>query len=185
MLKLCTENWQHSTREGLLAFILRSQSASSSRELWPSRLAGGERGELALGALAVGGGGNLGGAAVALGHTLVFLADLLGGSARAADGSHIAIVGVDADKVGSYAVGLDVLDDNVAGAAVASAVAAATVKLAGVDDGEAIDGNSAAAVVLDDLVLGVLCTSTLDEDVAAAEGRDGVLKRVLARAISG
>lgn len=112
--------------------------------------------------------------AVALGDALVLLADLLGLTAGARDAGGVAEVGVDADDVGADAVDLDVLDDDVTGAAVAGAVAAGAVELADVDVGAAADGDGAAAVVLDDLVLSLLGTAALDEDVAVAEGRDGV-----------
>lgn len=111
---------------------------------------------------------------LALLDALVLLADLLGGAAAVGDGGGVAVVGVDADEVGRQAVGLYVLDDDVARAAVARAVAARAVELAGVDDGHAVDGHGAAAVVLDDLVDGARGAAALDEDVAVAEGGDGI-----------
>lgn len=86
----------------------------------------------------------------------------------------IAVVGVDADEVRGHAVGADTVDDDVARPAVVGAVAAAAVQLADVDDGEVLDSDGAAAVVLDDLVLGLLGATALDQDVAGAEGGDGV-----------
>lgn len=158
-------------------------------------LASGERREPALSTLAVGGGGHLLAAAVALGDALVLLADLLGLAARVADSGScwkamwsaaysygdgkgraltVAVVGVDADEVRSHAVGADAVDNDVAGAAVGGAVAAAAVQLADVDDGEVPDGDSAAAIVLDDLVLGLRSAAALDQDVAGTKGGDGV-----------
>lgn len=90
---------------------------------------------------------------VAGGGALVLDARLLdAGGARAGDGGDVAVVGVDADQ-GLAVVGLDVLDDDVA-LAHGLAVAAGAVQLAKVDDGEAVDGHGAQAVVLDDLVVG-------------------------------
>lgn len=137
-------------------------------------LARGKLGQSSLRTTAVGGGRDLGAAAAALVDALVLLAHLLGGAARAGDGGNITVVRVDADEVGGQAEGPDVLDDDVAGAAVVATVAAGPVQLARVDDGVVLDGDGAAAVVLDDLVVGVLGAAALDEDVAIAEGRDGV-----------
>lgn len=90
---------------------------------------------------------------VAGGGALVLDARLLdGGGAGAGDGGDVAVVGVDADQ-GLAVVGLDVLDDDVA-LAHGLAVAAGAVQLAKVDDGEAVNGHGAQAVVLDDLVVG-------------------------------
>lgn len=68
---------------------------------------------------------------------LVFLANHLGGTARAADGGSIAEVGVDADQIRSHTGGADTFNDNFARrlALVVSAVAARAIELAGVDDG--------------------------------------------------
>lgn len=113
-------------------------------------------------------------ALAALLHTLVLLARLLDAAATAArDVGSVAEVGVDADHLGDT-LGLDVLDHDFAGTAVVGAVAAAAVELAGVDDGEVLDGDGALAVVLDDLVLGLLGAATLDEDIAAAQSRNGI-----------
>lgn len=90
---------------------------------------------------------------VAGGGALVLDARLLdAGGAGAGDGGDVAVVGVDADE-GLAVVGLDVLDHDVA-LAHGLAVAAGAVQLAKVDDGEAVDGHGAQAVVLDDLVVG-------------------------------
>lgn len=127
-------------------------------------------------ALAVGSGADLLALAVALGDTLELLADLLdAGAARSGDVGGVAVVGVDANQVGD-ALGLDVLDDDVAGATVVGAVTASAVELAGVDDGEVLDSDGSAAVVLDNLVLGLLGTTALDQDITIAEGRDGIYK---------
>lgn len=125
-------------------------------------------------ALAVGSGADLLALAVALGDTLELLADLLdAGAARSRDVGGVAVVGVDANQVGDT-LGLDVLDDDMAGATVVGAVTASAVELAGVDDGEVLDSDGSAAVVLDNLVLGLLSTTALDQDIASAEGRDGI-----------
>lgn len=127
-------------------------------------------------ALAVGSGADLLALAVALGDTLELLADLLdAGAARSGDVGGVTVVGVDANQVGD-ALGLDVLDDDVAGATVVGAITASAVELAGVDDGEVLDSDGTAAVVLDNLVLSLLGTTALDQDVTSAEGRDGIYK---------
>ena len=92
------------------------------------------------------------------------------------NGSRVAVVGVDADERLAI-VGLDVLDADVAQAHLA-AVAAAAVELAKVDGGEAVDGDGAQAVVLDDLVVGVLGAAALDAGVAVAFDGEGVLADV-------
>jgi len=106
---------------------------------------------------------------------LELLADGLdGSSAGAGDGSGTAEVGVDTGKDLSV-VGLDVLDDDRAGDAVL-AVTAGAVELAEVHDGEAVNGDRALSVVLDDLVVSGLGTSALDHGVSVTlEG-----KRILA-----
>lgn len=127
-------------------------------------------------ALAVGSGADLLALAVALADTLELLADLLdAGAARSGDVGGVTVVGVDANQVGDT-LGLDVLDDDVAGATVVGAVTASAVELAGVDDGEVLDSDGSAAVVLDNLVLGLLGTTALDQDITSAEGRDGIYK---------
>lgn len=137
-----------------------------------SDLASGQSG-LALAAVS---GADLLALAVALADTLELLADLLdAGAARSGDVGGVTVVGVDANQVGDTP-GLDVLDDDMAGATVVGAVTASAVELAGVDDGEVLDGDGSAAVVLDNLVLGLLGTTALDQDVAIAEGRDGIYK---------
>jgi len=132
-------------------------------------LTSGQLGERSLCSLAVSRGRDLARRPVALAHTLVFLADLLGNTARAADSSGIAIVGVDAHKVGGNAVDLDVADHNVAWAAVIGAVTAAAVDLADVNESGVLDGHGSATVVLNDLVAGRGCSATLPEDVAVSE----------------
>jgi hypothetical protein len=113
-------------------------------------------------------------AAVALLYTLELLANLLDtGSAGARDIGSVAVVGVDANEV-TNALGLDVLDDNVARATVIGAVTAPAVEFAGVNNGEALNGNGTTAVMLDDLVLGLLSTATLNQSIAVAKDRDGI-----------
>ena len=122
-----------------------------------------------MSALAVGGSRDLTRRSIALANTLVLLADLLGNTARAADGSGVAVVGVDANEVGGNAVNLDVADHDVAWAAVVGAVATAAVDFADVDEGRVFDGHGATAVVLDDLVACRGRSTTLPEDIAVSE----------------
>ena len=98
------------------------------------------------------------------------LADLLGaGGAGVGDGGGVAVVGVDAHKVGGNAVDLDVADHDIAWAAVVGAVATAAVDLADVDEGRVPDGHGSTAVVLNDLVACRGRSATLPEDVAVSE----------------
>lgn len=122
-----------------------------------------------LGALAVRSSRDLGRRSIAFGHTLVLLADLLGNTTRAADGSGITVVGVDANEVGRNAVDLDVADHDVAWAAVVSAVATAAVDLADVNESCVLDGYGSTAVVLDDFVACRSRSAALPEDVARSE----------------
>lgn len=125
-------------------------------------------------ALTVGGGANLSALATTLLYTLKLLAHLLDtSSAGARDAGSVAEVGVNANKV-TNALGLDILDDNVARATVVTAVTASAVEFAGVNNGEALNSDGTAAVVLDDLVLGILSTTTLNQDIAITEDRDGI-----------
>lgn len=94
-------------------------------------------------------------------------------SARSRDCRDVTVVGVDAHQLGD-ALGLDVLDDDVARAAIVAAVAAAAVELAGIDDGVVLDRDRAAPVVLDYLVDRVLRAAALDENVAFAKEGDSV-----------
>lgn len=105
------------------------------------RLACRERRELSLGTKAGILRIDLATATAALVDALVFLADHLGGAARAADGGSIAKVGVDADQIRSHTAGTDSLNDNLARglALVVGAVTAGAVELAGVDDGVVAD----------------------------------------------
>lgn len=93
------------------------------------------------------------------------------GAARVADVRRVPEVRVDAHDVRGDVAQLDAVDEHVAGPAVTRAVAAAAVQLAGVDGGEAADGDGADAVVLDDLVDGVGRAAAVDQDVALAEER--------------
>ncbi|KAJ8116580.1 hypothetical protein OPT61_g2028 [Boeremia exigua] len=136
-----------------------------------TRLARGDGGELA------GVGGTLGdglGLAAGLG-ALELLADLLdaGSAGGAVDGGGVAEVGVDADEE-LAAVGLDVLDDNVALGALL-AVSAGAVELAEVGDLEAVDGDGTGTVVLDDLVLSASGTTTGDGGVTVLLEGESVL----------
>lgn len=112
-------------------------------------------------------------------HALVFLAYLLAPPTATLHGRRIAKVTVNADQIARHAVDLDVLHDNAARPAVAGAVAARAVQLAGVDDCVVLDGDGAAAVVLHDFVDGLLRAAALDEGVAGAEDGDGVWVRRL------
>ena len=106
--------------------------------------------------------------------TLVLLTHLLNArSTGTLDVRSIAVVRVDANQLG-YTLGLNPRDDHVPGSSVIGAVAAAAVQLAGVHDGEVLDRDCAAAVVLDDFVLGFLRAAAFDEDIAGAESRNCV-----------
>lgn len=110
--------------------------------------------------------------------TLVLNADLLDGrSASSSDGGDVALVGVDASEDLSVE-GLDVLDDNVAGAHLL-AVTARSVELTEVDNGEAIDGDRSETVVLDDLVLSTGSTTALDESVTVTLEGESILADLL------
>jgi hypothetical protein len=132
-------------------------------------LTSGQLRQRSLSALAVGRSRDLGRRSVALAHTLVLLADLLGNTTRAADGSGIAVVGVDAHEVGGNAVDLDVADHDIAWATVVGAVATAAVDLTDVDESRVLDGHGSTAVVLNDLVAGRGSSATLPEDVTVSE----------------
>lgn len=141
--------------------------------IWPHDLAGWEG--QSLGAPAVGSGGEfLWVLAAVLLNSLVFLADLLDAcSAGSRDGCNIAVVGVDANKLVD-ALGLDVLDDDVARATVVAAVSASAVKLASSDNRVVLDCDGSTSIVLDDLVLCVLGTASLDKDVTVTKGRNRI-----------
>lgn len=126
-------------------------------------------------ALAAGGGVDLLAlAAVALLYTLKLLANLLDtSSAGARDVGSVAVVGVNTNEV-TNTLSLNVLDDNVARATVIGAVTASAVELAGVDNGEALNGDGTTAVVLDHLVLGLLSTTALNQSIAIAKYRDSI-----------
>lgn len=110
--------------------------------------------------------------------TLVLNADLLDGrSASSSDGGDVTLVGVDASEDLSVE-GLDVLDDNVAGAHLL-AVTARSVELTEVDNGEAINGDRSETVVLDDLVLSAGSTTALDESVTVALEGESILADLL------
>jgi len=156
------------------------QSSSLSQpyhtiQLLLGHLASWQLAQLALSATAGARSANLRAVAGALVDALVLLAHLLGGSTAAADVCRVAVVAVDTDEIASHTIGLDVLNDDTARAAVVGAVAAAAVELAGVDDGVVLDGDSATAVVLDDLVFGLCGATALNEDVTVAQCGDGVL----------
>jgi hypothetical protein len=111
---------------------------------------------------------------IALRHALVLLAHLLRHTARVADGRRITIVGVDSHKIRSHAVDFDVANHDITGSSVASAVAAAAVDLSDAYERCVFDRHGAASVVLHDFVFGCVSSSALPEDVAGAEGGDGV-----------
>jgi hypothetical protein len=128
--------------------------------------------------LAVGNSVHFSALTLALLHADELLADLLdAGAARSGDGGSVLVVGVDADQVGN-ALGLDVLNDDVARAAVVSAVTASSVQLSCVDDGKVLDGDGSAAIVLDNLVLGFLGAASLNQDISISQGRDCVYRRI-------
>lgn len=81
--------------------------------------------------------------------------------ARVGDGADVTVVVVDTAKL-TTVLGDDALDVDVAGATVALAVAAVADQLAVVLDVEVVDVQSAAAVELEDLVLGAEGTATVD-----------------------
>lgn len=114
----------------------------------------------------------------AIGNTLVLGADSLGvGNAGVAlDGGGVAHVAVDSDEGAGSADSGDALDGDVALVHLV-AVSAGAVQLAEVVHGEAGDAHSAAAVVLDDLVLGTLGTTAGDSEgaVTSLEG-EGVCR---------
>jgi hypothetical protein len=143
--------------------------------LAPKLLASGKRGL----APAVGSGGDLVADALALPDANELLADLGDApSAGSGDGAGVAVVAVDANKVGNV-VRPDVLDDDVARTSVVGAVTAATVELSGVDDGVVSDCYGALAVVLDDLVLSPLGATALDKSIAVLQDGDGVYKVIM------
>ncbi|EKG19819.1 hypothetical protein MPH_02888 [Macrophomina phaseolina MS6] len=94
--------------------------------------------------------------------------------ASVSDGGRVTKVGVDTSQLAA-GVGLDVLDDDVAAASVAVAVAARAVELAEVGDGEAVNGDGADSVVLDDLVLGALSATAADGGVTVTLDGKSVL----------
>ncbi len=94
------------------------------------------------------------------------------------DVGHIAIVGVDADQVRIHLVGLNVLNHHIAGPTVLAAVTAAAEQLADIDHGVVLDDHSAAAIVLNHLVLGILSSSALDQNVAGALEGNGIYARL-------
>lgn len=110
--------------------------------------------------------------------TLVLNADLLDGrSASSSDGGDVTLVGVDTSEDLSVE-GLDVLDDDVAGAHLL-AVTARSVELTEVDNSEAIDGDRSETVVLDDLVFSTSSTTALDESVTVALEGESILADLL------
>jgi hypothetical protein len=107
--------------------------------------------------------------------TLEFLANVLDALSTAArDSRNITKVGVDAHQVGSNTVGLDIGDNNVARSAVLAAISTAAEQLSNTDDRVILDGHSATTVVLNNLVLGVLSTTSLDEDASSSLESDGI-----------
>ena len=117
---------------------------------------------------------NLGRRSTALGHALVLLADLLGDTARIADGRRISEIGIDTDEIRCHSIDADVADHNIARASIVCAVTTGAVHFADADKGRVFDRHGSAAIVLDDLVLGRVGSAALPEDVTGAEGGDGV-----------
>lgn len=114
----------------------------------------------------------------AIGNTLVLGADSLGvgNTGVALDGGSVAHVAVDSDEGAGSADSSDALDGDVTLVHLV-AVSAGAVQLAEVVHSEAGDADGAAAVVLDNLVLGALRTTTDDGEgtVASLEG-EGVYR---------
>lgn len=111
-------------------------------------------------------------------NSLKLLAGVLDArSTSSANAGGVAIVGVDSNQ-GIDTLGLDVLDNNLAGALalVVGAVSARAVQLACIHDSESINGDSSLAVVLDHLILGLLSTSALDESISSSEDGNGILQ---------
>ncbi len=99
---------------------------------------------------------------ISLANTLILLTNLLALTTASTHSRHITIVAVDAHQVGCHTLDLDVGDNHVSWAAVVGAITAGAVELASVDDGVVLDRDCATAVVLDDVVFGVLGTATLN-----------------------
>lgn len=137
-------------------------------------LTGRQLGKLSLTSQAVSSGADLLTLAVSLLNTLVFLANLLSNTTRVANGSSVAVVGVDAGQVGLERVGADIGNNNVTRTTIVGTVATATVEFADIDNSIVTDSDSSTAIVLDDLIVGVLGSTTLNEDIAGSEGRDGI-----------
>jgi hypothetical protein len=132
--------------------------------------------------LAIGRRRNLRRLSITLRHALVLLAHLLRHAARVADGRGIAIVGVNAHKVGRHAIDFDVADHDIAWASITGAIATAAVYFADSDERCVFDRHGAAPVVLDDFVFGCVGSAALPEDVAGAESRNGICREIVSKA---
>jgi hypothetical protein len=97
-------------------------------------------------------------------------------AAGVGDGSSVAIVVVDGDKVRRHAAGADILNHDVARAVcpVVRAVTATAVEFPRVGDGVVADGDAALSIVLDDLVVGASGTAAVNENFARSKSGDGV-----------
>jgi hypothetical protein len=137
-------------------------------------LTGRQLGKLSLTSQTVSSSADLFTITVSLLNTLVFLANLLSNTARVADGSSVAVVGVDAGEVRLERVGADIGHNNVTRTTIVGTVATAAVEFADIDNSIVADSDSSTAIVLDDLIIGVLGSTTLNEDIAGPEGRDGI-----------
>lgn len=103
--------------------------------------------------------------------TLVLNTDLLNAASTAINGGRVAEVRVNADQ-GLAVAGLDTADLH-GTLELLLAVAAGAVQLAEVLDSEVLDDGRAAAVVLDDLVIGALGTTANDLVDAGAGTLEG------------
>jgi hypothetical protein len=105
-------------------------------------------------------------------HADVSVAAAAGGG----DGSRVAKVLVDADKVRGHAAGSNILNHNVTRAVrlVVGAVTAAAVEFARVGDSVVADCDATTAIVLDDLVVGASGTATLNKNLARSKSRNSV-----------
>jgi hypothetical protein len=134
----------------------------------PNLAAGQRRLELAVAARAR---SNLLGLLAVVIGSLVLNADLLDAAGTAGDGGSITVVGVDANER-LAAASLDAADLN-GTLELLLAISARAVQLAEVLNGEVFDDDGTAAVVLDDLVIGTLSTTTNDLVGAGAGTLEG------------
>ncbi|OSS45038.1 hypothetical protein B5807_09428 [Epicoccum nigrum] len=116
-------------------------------------------------------GRHLGAGAVAFVDTLVFLAHGFGLSTGSTDGSLVTEVGVDADEIRGQTVRAHVLDDDFAWrlGLIVGAITAAAVQFASVHNVVVLDSHGSGTVVLDNLINGLLRSSTDDCCIAGAK----------------